>query len=289
MILDGHIHIQQNSENKTLFVERLAEAGVSGGIVLSRHPACFEFGAIDSHEFETKTRLDGLFTRTSGNPNLYPFFWIDPMEPDAEAQVDIACQYGVLGFKVICDHYFPYDDRPMAIFRKIASVGKPILFHSGILWDGKFSSPYNKPVGFEALINIEGLRFSLAHASWPWCDECIALYGKFQNTQTDVGRPTAEMFIDITPGTPEIYRRELLTKLYTVGYDIENNIVFGMDCGFDDYSSAWAKRWVGIDSAIYQDLKLSNETIGKVFAGNLQRFVGITNEKIMKKALTQVG
>ena len=28
------------------------------------------------------------------------------------------------------------------------------------------------------------------------------------------------MFFDITPGTPAIYRRELLTKLYRVGYSL---------------------------------------------------------------------
>lgn len=28
------------------------------------------------------------------------------------------------------------------------------------------------------------------------------------------------MFLDLTPGTPEIYRRDLLTKLFTIGYDV---------------------------------------------------------------------
>lgn len=288
MILDGHIHIEGDMESRSLFLERIAEAGVGGGLVISQSPNCFRPGAAPGDIRSAEKRLDGLFSRVSGVPGLYPFFWIDPTEADAEEQVDMACARGVLGFKVICDHYYPYEDRLMSVFRRIGAVGKPILFHSGILWDGKFSSLYNRPANFEALIGVEGLRFSLAHASWPWCDECIALYGKFQNAHTG-GGAGAEMFIDITPGTPEIYRRELLTKLFTVGYDVENNIVFGVDCLFDDYKSTWAKKWIEIDNRIYKDLNLSNQVVDKVFAGNLLRFIGISKEKVIHRGLTPTG
>jgi predicted TIM-barrel fold metal-dependent hydrolase len=244
-------------------------------------PNCFRWGAKNGLAASVRERLDGLFARTQGNPGLYPFFWIDPMEEDAEKQVDVACGYGVSGFKVICDRFYPYDERPMAVFRKIASAGKPLLFHSGILWDGKFSSVYNRPAGFESLLNIGGLRFSLAHASWPWIDECIAVFGKFLNARAgnDV---SSEMFIDITPGTPEIYRRELLVKLFTVGYDVEDNVVFGTDCDFDEYNDGWARKWAGIDAGIYRDLKLDGGVMDKIFGGNLKRFAGIASEKIMR-------
>jgi predicted TIM-barrel fold metal-dependent hydrolase len=144
-------------------------------------------------------------------------------------------------------------------------------------------------MGFEALIDIEGLRFSLAHASWPWCDECIALYGKFLAAKSGSGAPSAEMFIDITPGTPQIYRRELLTKLFTVGYDIENNIVFGVDCSFDDYAGQWAKQWSDLDRSIYADLGVDSAVMDKVFGGNLRRFVGISNETVIHRSLTPTG
>ncbi len=62
----------------------------------------------------------------------------------------------------------------------------------------------------------------MGHCSWPWYDECIALYGKFLNALEKDGAP--EMFFDLTPGTPVIYRRDLLTKLFTVGYDVPDNI-----------------------------------------------------------------
>lgn len=288
MVLDGHIHIHGRDENRSHFMEQAGSAGVSGGIVISEHPRCFERGGGDP-AFSTEARLDCLFARTRGSTDLYPFFWIDPMERDAGEQVREACNRGVMGFKVICGQFYPYDDRPMEIFRAIARAGKPILFHSGILWDGMFSSPRNRPVGFEALIEIEGLRFSLAHASWPWCDECIALYGKFQNAQGGEGGATAEMFIDITPGTPEIYRRELLTKLFTVGYDVENNVVFGTDNLFDTYTAEWTAKWAALDRSIYEELKLSEAVVDKVFAGNLRRFVGVDGGTVRHRALTTTG
>ena len=63
----------------------------------------------------------------------------------------------------------------MEVFRTISQADRPILFHSGILWDGKPSGPYNHPAGFESLLEVDGLRFCLAHISWPWCDELIAV------------------------------------------------------------------------------------------------------------------
>ena len=32
----------------------------------------------------------------------------------------------------------------------------------------------------------------------------------------------------------------MLTKLYTVGYDAQHNVVFGTDCTAGDYSHTWA-------------------------------------------------
>jgi hypothetical protein len=103
-----------------------------------------------------------------------------------------------------------------------------MLFHSGILYDGRDTSRYNRPAEFECLLDVPGLRFAMAHISWPWCDEMIALYGKFQaahGSRADV----PELFIDTTPGTPAIYRRDALTKVFTVGFDVKHNVLFGSD------------------------------------------------------------
>ena len=272
MILDGHIHIHGRSEGRTELLGRLRAAGVDGGVLISESPACFHGGERTCSNVE---RLDDLLAWAAIGPGLYPFYWIDPLEQDAADQVEMALGRGVSGYKVICDHYYPGDERAMATFRAIARVGKPILFHSGILWDGKPSSMYNRPAGFEALLDVEGLRFCLAHISWPWCDELIAVYGKFLNAHRSRPGLSVEMFIDITPGTPPIYRKEALTKLFTVGYDVEHNVIFGSDCRANDYHVDSVRRWLQRDREILSQLDLAPETIDDVYGGNLMRFLGI--------------
>ena len=81
------------------------------------------------------------------------------------------------------------------------------------------------------------------------------------------------MFFELTPGTPEIYRRDLLTKLFTVGYDVENNIVFGTDSMANDYDVDWVSGWIARDNAIMDDLGVTDEVREKIYHGNFLRFL----------------
>jgi predicted TIM-barrel fold metal-dependent hydrolase len=152
------------------------------------------------------------------------------------------------------------------------------MFHSGILWNGASSSEYNRPANWEALIELNGLKFSLAHCSWPWIDECIAVYGKFLNAYSS-GK-NVEMFVDLTPGTPEIYREELFNKLFYVGYDVPNNVMYGTDCRADNYRFDWTKKWLDIDSALFDKLDIPEKMREKIFYKNFMRFIGRSNETV---------
>jgi predicted TIM-barrel fold metal-dependent hydrolase len=271
MVLDGHIHIGEGAPDPEDLVQRMADAGVDGGLLFSQAPASFS-GAIRTAR--PQERLENLMAWTADHPSLYPFYRIDPLETDALQQVKLALDQGVAGFKVICDHFYPADVRALKTFRAIAEAGKPILFHSGILWDGKPSSHFSRPVNFEALLDVPGIRFALAHISWPWIDECIALYGKLAAAVERGSGVEIEMFIDTTPGTPPIYRREALTKLFTVGYDVAHNVFFGSDCRANGYRSAYAEGWIARDREIMTDLGIGSDVIENVLSGNLKRFLG---------------
>jgi len=272
MIIDGHIHISEGPVDQQQLVASMQAAGVDGGALFSLPPATFvRLG--QPHTFQE--RLDNLLAWVEGQPDLYPVMWIDPLEPDALEQVSAASRRGALGYKVICNHFYPREPAALHVFQAIAQTGKPIFFHSGILWDGQDSSRYNRPAEFEALLELERVRFSLAHVSWPWCDEHIAVYGKLRHAASRRPELAVEMFVDLTPGTPPIYRREVLAKLFTVGYEVERNVFFGTDCSTGDYDANWAREWIERDNQIYRQLGLPPETLAGIYALNVKRFLAI--------------
>jgi predicted TIM-barrel fold metal-dependent hydrolase len=279
-MFDSHVHLKRNVVRKKDFKECLKNVGGQGAIVLSLPPETF-FASERKYSFEE--RLDNVLKWRNDEMWLYPFFWLDPLAEDAPEQIDFCCKKGVAGFKIICDRFYPSNEKAMKIFRLIARKEKPVLFHSGILWDGKVSSKYNRPLEFECLLEIPGLKFALAHVSWPWCDELVALYGKFLNALALNQENSAEMFVDTTPGTPVIYREDVLKKLYMVGYDIENNILFGLDSYADEYNSTWAVEWLERDRKILSSLGVGDKQIDKYFSGNARRFLGLDNSSIDRK------
>lgn len=263
-IMDMHIHNFGGTPDPAALLGKMRQAGVFGGCVFSDWPQNGDFD----------TRLDAVLKWTEGYPNrLFPVMWIHPYEENIFENIHKAVDRGICAFKMICTDYDVYEETPMALLTRIAELGKPVFFHSGILWDGEVSSNHNRPLNWEALLKIKGLRFSMGHCSWPWIDECIAMYGKFLNAG---GEDRGEMFFDITPGTPEIYRRELLTKLFTVGYDVGDNILFGTDASADSYRAAWCAKWLRIDGEIMDELGVSLQIRQKLYRDNLLRFLGKT-------------
>lgn len=272
MILDCHIHMTGNADSPEKFLQDLSAAGVDGGIVLSYYPPGFRGEKAEIGD--SKKRLKQLMEFTAENPTLYPYHFIDPLEPDVLEQIDAAVAAGVSGFKAICSHYYPQDELPMRAWTRIGSHKMPLLLHSGILYNNSPSANYNRPGNFEHLFHIEGLRFCLAHVSWPWCDELIAVFGKWNSRKSPnkQGFP-AEMYIDLTPGTPPIYRKEVLTKLLTVGYKhLPRRMVFGTDAK-SAYDSEHVKSIIERDSAIYDELGVPSDVRDGIFSGNLLNFI----------------
>ena len=263
MVIDGHVHIRKGDVKPIELLGKLRESNVSGAVLISLNPS----------EGSPDYRMANMMEWTEGHKGLVPFFWIDPMEPNAMEQVMTAIGQGAKGFKIICDSFYPGDDKCISVCKTIAEADKPILFHSGILWDGKPSSEYCRPVHFESLLKIDGLRFSLAHIGWPWVDEMIAVYGKFLNFRTMNPENKTEMFIDMTPGTPMNFRKGALENLIGTGYDIWDNMIFGSDCNANDYNEEWVESWITTDNDIFSGLGIDLEPREKVFGGNVRRFI----------------
>jgi len=277
MIIDCHVHTTTGVVKGENIIKQLDIAEVDKIILFSHHPAAFN----PPGEVKTKIwnrapspieSLRALMDVAAYSDRIIPFYWIDPTEKDAFDQVDRAIAAGIRGFKVICNHFYPSDQRPMQVWGHIAKSGKPILFHSGILYSPTPASIYNRPAGFEPLLTVPDLRFAMAHVSWPWCDEMLAVYGYWSSLKRQ-GLCTAELFIDTTPGTPKIYRREVFGKLYSIGYDIEDNIIFGTDC-VSDYSPEQVKKILAMDKDALDNAGVSQGQREKYYSKNVIRFLG---------------
>jgi len=271
MMLDGHVHISLLEDPSPERLQgEMGEAGVKGGLLISLPPEGHE---PNQASISPRARLMNVLGWCTGHETLFPFFWLDPLAEDALEQVEMAVDLGISGFKVICDRFFPHDQQAMTVFRAIARQNRPILFHSGILWDGKPSSRFNRPAEFEALGGVDDLRFALAHLGWPWCDECIAVYGKLLAARRHFPNSGVEMYVDITPGTPPTYRAEALRRLFLTGYDVNRNVIFGSDSRTGEYASSWVRGLASRDRVTLEEIGATPEAIEHVFGKGLLRFI----------------
>lgn len=276
-IIDMHVHAQGTEPQPELLLRRLDESGIYGCTVMSNNP--HEMTHHQGSDFDR--RLTEVLSWTKGyEDRLFPVLWIHPNEEGICEKVEAAAKSGVVAFKIICNNFYVGDTKCMDLLSRISELDKAVIFHSGILWDASPSSAYNRPVNWEALLDLKKLRFSLAHCSWPWIDECVAVYGKFLNARS-VGKQV-EMFVDLTPGTPVIYREELFKKLFFTGYDIPNNVMYGTDCSADDYHADWARKWLTTDTALFDKLGIPSKMRQKIFSDNFLRFIGRSHTDIKR-------
>ena len=251
VIYDGHIHMDAaKTPDPQKFLSDFARAGMGGGLVLSPPP----IGLPDSRGINIPAvkRMEMVrdFCEACG-PTYFPCFWIDPIEKDAVSQVKLAKEMGMRALKVICTYHAPSAGLP--VYREAVKYDLPILFHSGILWDGEDSGRYNRPCEFECMLEAPGVRFALAHISWPWTDECVALYGKLQNGGRIYGK-SVDFYIDNSPGTPDIFRRNVYRNFAFVGYDLTDKLIFGADTNIHNYNWEWAKYMLDFDRETFADL-----------------------------------
>lgn len=272
-IYDMHIHAEAGAPNPGELIENMEKAGVYGGTVISVRPE----ESYGRFKLNYEDRMKNVFEWTKGyEGRLFPVLWIHPREENAIEKVKDAAQRGISAFKMICDNYNVYDDISMKVIEAIAQTGKPLMFHSGILWIGNaIASEYNRPSNWEHLIKVPKIRFSLAHCSWPWYDECIAIYGRMSAVRRFDPENAPVMYLDLTPGTPKIYREDLLYKLFNIGYNPMSRMMFGSDMSADNYMPEPVKDWIDYDNAIYDKLGVSEEVRQKIYADNFLEFIGV--------------
>jgi len=289
MLIDCHVH-STGKEKVDDVTDAMDQAGVDRAVIFAPYPGRRETETVTDPEptrymqfsylevseeaqKESTKFISGL--QAEAPDKIIAFAWIEPRLRNSIENVEEAItKYECKGIKMIPDHWYPYDRRFFPLYERIQEVEAPILLHSGILFGFKDSSRFCRPCNYEVLINFPKLRFALAHISWPWTDECIAVFGRFRaNLETgicaDERLDQMQMYIDTTPGTPKFYRREALRN--ALAYGAEDYMLFGSDSTATNLQHA--KHIAEIDRGIIGELGYSDEVIQKIQSRNIQRFL----------------
>ncbi len=289
MIIDCHVH-SLGLETVNAVVKGMDEAGIDKAVIFSPYPVSIpcdriipktvagvtrhlEFSYPNVTSEKQREAVEFISRLQSEAPDrIIGFVWLEPRLKKAVQILEWAVtSKEIKGVKMIPDHWYPYDEFMYPIYEKIEKLDVPVIFHSGILFGFKDSSRFCRPVNYEVLLSFPDLRFALAHISWPWVDECLALWGRFRASLEEIGGEM-RMFIDITPGTPLMYRKDSLQKL--IAYGAEDHMLFGTDCIAGGLERG--KLHVARDTSILrQVIGASREVINKIMGENALRFLGL--------------
>ncbi len=203
---------------------------------------------------------------------LLGLVWIEPTLSEAADHVERAiADHGLAGIKMIPDHWYPYEERFFPVYRKIEELRVPLLFHSGILFGNMDSSRFCRPVFYEVMLHFPRLKFALAHISWPWTDECIAVGGRMRAASRRGDVPEMQMFVDITRGTPDFYRKDALDR--ALRYLGPERLIYGSD---DRIPGELSRSRKGVETdreIICGDLGWSEDDFDKIARRNLEDFL----------------
>jgi predicted TIM-barrel fold metal-dependent hydrolase len=267
MAIDVHIHLR-GTEKGDEILKSMDDVGLDRAVLFAPPPHRTDWGgdAPGTHQ----QSIDWIAETVAPDPDrLIGFAWIEPTLGDALEGVDYALgEKALKGVKMIPNKWFPADERAQACYARTEGYDKPMLFHTGILWGTSDTSQYCRPAFFEIMLHYPGIRFAMAHISWPWTDECLAVNGKFRSNQK--GEWTS--YVDITSGAPRIWKVDALRK--ALAYLGDTHIVYGSDSNLPG-GAEYAARRLREDEEMLREAGASDETVERVLHSNALRWLGL--------------
>ncbi len=267
MLIDAHVHCS-GTERSADVLRSLDEAQVDIAVLLA--PFLSEGFSLDDAA-SLKRANAHLSTLVKHYPDrLIGFAVVDPRDPDAPSHLRHAVEvHGLRGVKMVPTGWYPYDREVQPVFAEAESLGLPILFHSGIFIDGR-SGRFCRPTFFEVLRDFPRLKVALAHLSWPWTDEAIAV-GLIDLIH---GVPADDCLFrfDISFGPPPPYRLEALSRaLAVLGPGL---LQFGSDCFLPCPGSHIDER-IGWVRELLDRLEVGQEARERIWSGTAAAWLGL--------------
>lgn len=198
------------------------------------------------------------------NDVLIPFASIDPARGKMgvrEARRLIE-EYGVRGFKFhpSAQNFFPNDTSCYPLYEVIAEAGLPALFHTGQTGVGAGSPggmgiklKYSNPIYLDDVAaDFPTLQIVMAHPSFPWQDEALAIATHKPNT-----------WIDLSGWSPKYFPANLVQYANTL---IKDRVLFG-----SDYPALTPDRWM----ADFDKIAIKPEVRPGILKHNALRLLGL--------------
>lgn len=196
---------------------------------------------------------------------LIPFGSIDPWKGKAGAGEArrLVEEYGVRGFKFhpSIQGFAPNDPIAYPLYEAIEALGVPALFHTGqtgigagVPGGGGIRLKYSNPMLIDDVaVDFPELRIILAHPSFPWQDEALA-----------VATHKPYVYIDLSGWSPKYFPPQLVQYANTL---LKDKVLFG-----SDYPVINPDRWM----ADFDKLEIKPEVRPKILKDNAAKLLGLT-------------
>jgi len=168
---------------------------------------------------------------------LIPFASIDPAKGKMGAREArrLITEYGVRGFKFhpSVQGFYPNDRKAYTLYEVIAEAGLPALFHTGQTGAGAGTRggmgirlKYSNPMYLDDVAaDFPDMPIVLAHPSFPWQDEALA-----------VATHKPNVYIDLSGWSPKYFPANLVQYANTL---LKDRVLFG-----SDYPVITPDRWL---------------------------------------------
>ncbi|MFD9726472.1 amidohydrolase family protein [Streptomyces sp. NPDC059072] len=198
---------------------------------------------------------------------LIPFASVDPHKGRAGVREArrLVEEYGVRGFKFhpSIQAFSPDDRLAYPLYEAIEELGVPALFHTGqtgigagVPGGGGIRLKYSNPMAVDDVaVDFPELRIVLAHPSFPWQDEALA-----------VATHKPHVHIDLSGWSPKYFPPQLVRYANTL---LKDKVLFG-----SDYPVITPDRWL----ADFAALDIKPEVRPKILKENAARLLGLSTD-----------
>ncbi|MFE0804076.1 amidohydrolase family protein [Streptomyces sp. NPDC058812] len=198
---------------------------------------------------------------------LIPFASIDPHKGRAGVREArrLVEEHGVRGFKFhpSIQAFSPNDPMAYPLYEAIEELGVPALFHTGqtgigagVPGGGGIRLKYSNPMLVDDVaVDFPQLRIILAHPSFPWQDEALA-----------VATHKPHVHIDLSGWSPKYFPPQLVRYANSL---LQDKVLFG-----SDYPVITPDRWL----ADFEKLDIKPEVRPKILKENAARLLGLTRD-----------